>query len=152
MMRYFLRAVKYFIQMSVILALVIGILMVSGMVDKDINKAFSQGWTSVGWIALMLGGFSALYPMLGYRKRTLDASKAGEDPLAKVQEALEERGYRLERQENNQATFRSQSVYNRITRLGEDRITATLEGGTLTLEGLARDLARITLSVERKLL
>ena len=45
-MRYFLRAVKYFIQMSVILALVIGILMVSGMVDKDINKAFSQGWTS----------------------------------------------------------------------------------------------------------
>ena len=150
-MRYFIRSVKYFIQMAVILTLIIGIMMTAGWVDKDIDKAFSQGWTSVGWIALMLAGFSALYPMLGYRKRTLDASGAGEDPLAKVQEALEERDYILEKQQHNRAIFRSRSVYNRITRLGEDRITATLEGGTLTLEGLARDLARISFSVERKL-
>ena len=150
-MRYFLRAVKYFIQMSIILALVIGILMLTGMVDKDIDKAFSQGWTSVGWIALMLAGFSALYPMLGYRKRTMDASKAGPDPLEKVQKALEEKGYLPEKQEGNKATFRSASTYMRITRLGEDRITAVIEGGTLTLEGAAKDLARITYAVERKL-
>ena len=120
--------------MGVILAVIIGILMLSGMVDKDIDKAFSQGWTSVGWIALMLAGFSAIYPLLGYRKRTIDASKAGEDPLAKVTEALAEKGYKLVRQEGNQAVFRSTSAYIRITRLGEDRITATLEAGKLTIE------------------
>lgn len=150
-MRYFLRSVKYFLQMALVLAVVIGILMLTGMVDKDIDKAFSHGWTSVGWIALMLAGFSALYPMLGYKKRTLDASKAGPDPLAKVQEALEEKGYELARQENNMAVFRAKSVYMRITRIGEDRITAVLEGGTLTLEGAAKDLARLVYPVERKL-
>ncbi len=150
-MRYFLRAVKYFIQMSVILTLIIGILMMTGMVDKDIDKAFSQGWASVGWIALMLAGFSALYPLLGYRKRTLDASKAGSDPLAKVQQALEQKGYKAVREAGNRIEFRSTSAYMRITRLGEDRITATLEGGTLTLEGAAKDLARITFAVERQL-
>ena len=150
-MRYFLRSVKYFIQMTVILTLVIGILMVAGLVDTDIDKAFSQGWTSVGWIALMLAGFSALYPLLGYRKRTIDASKAGEDPLAQVQEVLEEKGYKLEKQENNTSSFRSTSAYMRITRLGEDRVTATLQGGTLTLEGAAKDLARLVYPIERKL-
>ena len=150
-MKYFLRAVKYFIQMSIILALIIGILMLTKMVDTDINKAFSQGWTSVGWIALMLAGFSALYPLLGYRKRTIDASGAGEDPLSKVQEVMEEKGYTLAKQNHNTALFRSRSVYMRITRLGEDGITATLEGGTLTLEGAARDLARLVFPIERKL-
>ena len=41
-MRYFIRSVKYFIQMAMVLVLVIGILMLSGMVDKDIDKAFSH--------------------------------------------------------------------------------------------------------------
>ena len=150
-MRYFLRAVKYFIQMSVILVLVIGILMLTKMVDTDIDKAFSQGWTSVGWIALMLAGFSALYPLLGYRKRAIDASKAGPDPLAKVQQAMEEKGYSVASQEGNRIVFRSNSAYLRITRLGEDRITATLEAGTLTLEGAAKDLARLIFPIERKL-
>ena len=150
-MRYFLHSVKYFFQMAVVVTLVIGILMVAGLVDKDIDKAFSHGWTSVGWIVLMLAGFSAIYPLLGYRKRVLDASKAGDDPLARVQEALEEKGYKLEKQEGNKATFRSTSAYMRITRLGEDRITAVLTAGTLTLEGLARDLVRVILPVERKL-
>ena len=150
-MRYCIRSVKYFIQMAMVLVLVIGILMLSGMVDKDIDKAFSHGWTSVGWIALMLAGFSAIYPLLGYRKRTLDASNAGDDPLAKVQEALEEKGYRLEKQEGNKASFRSTSAYMRITRLGEDRITAVITSGTLTLEGLAKDLVRVISPIERKL-
>ena len=150
-MRYFLRSVKYFVQMALVVTVVIGILMLTGMVEKDIDKAFSQGWTSVGWIALMLAGFSALYPLLGYRKRTLDASKAGPDPLARVREAMEEKGYRLEKQENNKATFRSDSAYTRIVRIGEDRITAVIEGGTLTLEGAAKDLARLVYPVERKL-
>lgn len=150
-MRYFLRAVKYFIQMSVVLTLVICILMLAGLVDKDIDKAFISGWTSVGWIALMLAGFSALYPLLGYRKRTLDASKAGEEALSRVQEAMQEKGFRLERQEHNQATFRNASAYSRIISLGEDRITAVLEGGTLTLEGPAKELARLIWPIERKL-
>ena len=38
-----------------------------------------------------------------------------------------------------------------ITRLGEDRVTATLQGGTLTLEGAAKDLARLVYPIERKL-
>ena len=40
-MTYIRRAIKYFIQTCLLLAIIIGILMLSGMVSKDISVAFT---------------------------------------------------------------------------------------------------------------
>ena len=42
-MTYLRRAIKYFIQTCLLLAIIIGILMLSGMVSKDISVAFTHG-------------------------------------------------------------------------------------------------------------
>ena len=57
-MTYLRRAIKYFIQTCLLLAIILGILMLSGMVSKDITVAFTHGWTSVWWILAIFAGKS----------------------------------------------------------------------------------------------
>ena len=45
-MKYFVRAVKYFIYLLVILSLVIAILVVSGLVDGDLSTMLDNGYDS----------------------------------------------------------------------------------------------------------
>ena len=57
-MTYLRRALKYFIQICLIFAIIIGALMLSGMVSKDISVAFQHGWTSVWWILALFAVMS----------------------------------------------------------------------------------------------
>ena len=50
-MRYVIRAVKYFVQVSLTMAIILLILMAAGLISTDINVAFQNGWRSVGIIA-----------------------------------------------------------------------------------------------------
>ena len=59
-MRYIVRAVKYFFQLMVILALIIAILVVAKVVDADISKIFVNGYDSLWQIALMMAAFAAI--------------------------------------------------------------------------------------------
>ena len=43
-MKYIRRSVKYFIQLTLIFTVLIAILMLSGMVEKDVAAAFRRGW------------------------------------------------------------------------------------------------------------
>ncbi len=109
-MRYIIRALKYFIQISFIFAAIIGVLMLAGWVSTDINIAIRGGWRSVGYIALIFAAFSCLYPRLGYTRRIVevpelgdaavpDARAGGQVPdagghyLALIDEAFRFRGY-----------------------------------------------------------
>ncbi|MBQ6556856.1 MAG: hypothetical protein IJL86_04860, partial [Bacteroidales bacterium] len=65
-MRYFIRSVKYFVQLMVILTLIIVILVVAKVVDSDISKIFVNGYDSLWQIALLMAAFAAIYPRLGY--------------------------------------------------------------------------------------
>ena len=69
-MKYFVRAVKYFIYLLVILSLVIAILVVSGLVDGDLSTMFVNGYDSYWQIALIAAALAALYPRMGYCTRT----------------------------------------------------------------------------------
>ena len=71
-MRYIIRAFKYFIQITVIMTAVIAVLMLTGLVSKDIGVAFRQSWKSVGYILLMFAAVAAVYPYFGYARRSVD--------------------------------------------------------------------------------
>ncbi|MBR6054976.1 MAG: hypothetical protein IKP46_06520 [Bacteroidales bacterium] len=150
-MKYFARAVKYFIGICILFTLIIIGLMLIGAVSKDINVLFRAGWKSVGMIALMFLGVSAVYPKFGYAKRL--ASIPGEDAelRPKVKEFFAERGYRLENETPEAMTFRSGSTWHRIVTMGEDRITVTPEFGGYGVEGLNRDIVRIKSGLEYRL-
>ena len=146
-MKYLVRALKYFVQISLIMALILGALMLSGVISKDINVAFQKGWTSVGYIALMFAGVSAFYPLFGYTRRRIVAPGDPAEYRSLIQEAFRDRGYLPD----GEGTFRSASTWMRITRLWEDRITVTPILGGFELEGLTRDLARVASSIEHRI-
>ena len=67
-MKYAIRAVKYFVYIVCIVAIVIGALMALGIVESEIDKVFRNGYNSLWQIALMFAALSAFYPLFGYMK------------------------------------------------------------------------------------
>ncbi len=147
-MTYLRRAIKYFLQTCILLALILAILMFSGMVPKDISVAFTHGWKSVWWILAIFAVMALAYPFFGYQKRTIRVN--GDPALARngIIEALKIRGYVLGSEADGVLKFHLSSPVNRAFRFWEDTITLTpvLEGWEA--EGLSRDLVRVVSSIE----
>ena len=131
-MTYLRRAIKYFIQTCLLLAIIIGILMLSGMVSKDISVAFTHG----------------VYPFFGYQKRMIRVN--GDPALAHdgLVEALKIRGYVLESEADGILKFHLSAPLNRAFRFWEDTVTLTPVLGGWEAEGLSRDLVRVVSSIE----
>ena len=147
-MTYLRRALKYFIQTCILFGLIIAVLMLSGMVSKDISVAFQHGWTSVWWILGLFAAMSLAYPFFGYQKRKIHVN--GDPALAKdgIAEALKIRGYVLDGEKDGAWTFKLSSPVNRAFRMWEDKITLTPVLGGFEAEGLSRDLVRVVSSIE----
>lgn len=151
-MRYVIRALKYFVQVSVTMALILALLMLAGLVSSDINVAFREGWRSVGIIAALFGAVSAFYPLFGYSRRMVNAS--GEPGLHRnpIMETMQARGYILESEgADGSMYFRLRSIPSRIFRIWEDKVSITPVLGGFTVEGLTRDITRIAGNLEFKL-
>ena len=148
-MTYLRRALKYFIQICIIFALIIGVLMLTGLVSKDISGAFIYGWKSVWWIVAIFAVMALAYPFFGYQKRQINVK--GDPALAKdgIVEALKGRGYVLEGEKDGELSFHLSSPLNRAARMWEDRITLTPVLGGFQAEGLSRDLVRVMSAIEQ---
>ena len=68
-MKYFIRSVKYFFYLLVILAIIITALVLAGFVEADISKIFINGYDSLWQICLIMAVFSAIYPRVGLSTR-----------------------------------------------------------------------------------
>ena len=147
-MTYLRRAIKYFIQTCLLLAIIIGILMLSGMVSRDITVAFTHGWTSVWWILAIFAVMALVYPFFGYQKRKIHVN--GDPALAQnsIVEALKIRGYVLGSDADGVLKFHLSSPVNRAFRFWEDTVTLTPILGGWEAEGLSRDLVRVVSSIE----
>jgi len=147
-MTYLRRALKYFLQIALLFAVIILILMGTGMVSRDVAVAFQHGWTSVWWILAAFAAMSLAYPFFGYGKRKILLN--GDPALARdgIVEALRIRGYVLESEQDSVYSFRLASPVNRAARFWEDRITLTPVLGGFEAEGLSRDLVRVVSSIE----
>lgn len=143
------RALKYFIQTCLLLVIILAVLMLSGMVSKDISVAFQHGWTSVWWILALFAVMALVYPFFGYQKRMIHVK--GDPALAKdgIAEALRGRGYVLANETDGILKFHLASPVARAFRMWEDTITLTPVLGGWEAEGLSRDLVRVISSIEQ---
>ena len=146
------RALKYFIQITLIFAVIIGFLMLSGMASTDINTAFRSGWKSVELILAAFAVMSLIYPFFGYGKRTVKATGEPSEHWKTVEEALDIRGYVSagETPEGGRR-YHLKSGVARVARLWEDTITINPVLGGFQAEGLNRDLVRVVMALDRKL-
>ena len=149
-MTYIRRALKYFIQTCLFLALILAVLMLSGLVSKDVSVAFIHGWTSVWWILALFAVMALVYPFFGYQKRSIRVN--GDPALARdgIVEALRGRGYVLGSEADGVLKFHLTAPVNRAFRFWEDTITLTPVLGGFEAEGLSRDLVRVVSSIEHK--
>ncbi len=147
-MRYIVRSIKYFIQVSILMTAVIAVLMLAGIVSSDIDIAFRSGWKSVGYILLMFAVVAAVYPRFGYASRSVSLPGAFAELRDGVLETLRARGYDLETEEGENLTFRLASATGRAARLWEDRLTFTRELGGFRIEGPNKDLVRVVSALE----
>ena len=151
MITYLRRALKYFIQITIIFAVIIGILMLTNMASKDINTAFRHGWQSVQMILGAFAVMSLIYPLFGYGKRTIRAEGEPSEHKAAIDAALQERGYVPAGDAPEACKYHLSSPVSRAARLWDDTITITPVLGGFEAEGLMRDLARVVSSINHKI-
>ena len=147
-MTYIRRALKYFIQMTLIVTVIILVLMWAGVVSWDLNVAFQHGMKSVWWILAIFAVISLSYPFFGYQKRKINVK--GDPALAKdgLVESMKSRGYVLADETDGILKFKLSAPLNRAARIWEDTITLSPILGGWEIEGLTRDLVRVIGSIE----
>ncbi|MBR1570094.1 MAG: hypothetical protein IJ651_05125 [Bacteroidales bacterium] len=150
-MKYLRRAIKYFIQITLIFVVIIAVLMLTGMVSKDVAVAFQKGWTSVGYILAAFLVMSAAYPYFGYGKRRIRAEGDPAGYRKSIIEALEGRSYTFAGEKDGALLFHLKSPVNRLARFYEDTITITPVLGGFEAEGLIRDLSRVVMAIDSKI-
>ena len=146
------RSLKYFIQITFIFIVIIGILMLTNMASKDINTAFRHGWQSVQLILAAFAVMSLIYPFFGYGKRQIHAAGDPAGHWKAIEETMDFRGYSPAGETpDGGRKFQLKNSVNRLTRLWEDTITINPVLGGFQAEGLNRDLVRVVMALDRKL-
>jgi len=155
-MKYAIRAVKYFIYITIIFAIVIWVLscLTAGKfiyMPSDILGTLTNGWKSVALILGVFAAVSCLYPMMGYMKRSIAVGGSLEELRGSIDSFMESRGYVFEKQTEDALCYRIVGGLARLNRSYEDRVTITQSAAGLQLEGLRKDVVRLAMGLETRL-
>lgn len=151
-MKYLLRSLKQFLFFCCIVALCIGVLVLTGMVNNDINEIFKDGYSSLLQMAGLLAAFSAIYPKIGYYDRQMYINSNLDSISEEVIRYMEDRRYVLEHRDSTGMTFRARGFGNRLLKMFEDRITFTqTPHGLVYMEGKRKDVMRLSSGLEYRL-
>lgn len=149
-MKYLIRSVKYFVRLAIILCLIIFVSVKAGFIEGDLSRMFVNGYDSLWQIALLLAVFSAIYPRLGYSSRNLHLNGSDEELLPVIREVMEDRGYKIGKQEGDTLSFVKRAPLSRAFKLWEDRVTFTRILGGYSIEGITKDITRLCSALESK--
>lgn len=140
-MKYIVRAIKYYIYLMLMLALLIAVLIVLKMVEADPATIFVGGYRSYWQIALLMLAFSLLYPRFGYSSQDVHLGGETSETEPLVRRVMEGRGYKLgSRDADGNMTFVKSSPLDRAMRMWEDAITFTRTATGYSIEGHNREM------------
>lgn len=152
--RYVIRAAKYFCWFAVLFVLIISVLIFTKFVPSDggVEGLFINGWKSVLEIFAVFFIFSAIYPKLGYQKRTVQIPGEWDEVEDAVKGYFAGRDdYVLESESAGKICYRARRTAVRIARRWEDRLTVTQAFGGVEIEGPSKDVGRIVSHMEYSL-
>lgn len=148
-MKYILRVLKYFVFITLVMALILLVLSLLGVVGKDVDAMFRNGWNSLWQIALMFLVVSAVYPRFGFCKRGAIIPGTYEEIRPGLVRYMAEHGYEIEKEEGENLSFRRKGFLARLTKLlFEDRITFERDRAGYYIEGRTKDVVRIASGLE----
>ena len=143
-MRYLIRAVKYFFAFCV---LYVGVVWLSILTQKGMDISV---WDSISatmatergrMLALAVVALSAAYPFFGFVKRSVKWDMASEaDRLVEIFAAA---GFALKQQGEGKMVFKANNILDRLVMLFEDEIVVEQQGEQITLSGIRRGVAKV---------
>ena len=143
-MKYIVRALKYFVYISLIVTVIMLILVALKLVSPDVNVMFREGWGSILKIAVMFLAVSAIYPKFGYGKRRIRAKGSTDEILPKIEAHMNDRGYVLvSRDAEDNLVFRQASFISRLFKMFEDKVYFTRALSGYEMEGRLKDIVRL---------
>ncbi|GHT10064.1 hypothetical protein AGMMS4956_00790 [Bacteroidia bacterium] len=143
MKTYLIRVAKYILYFYLLFLLIYGVMYIFSVVPPNLSHVLNQ---RLG-IGLLLVGLC--YPFLGFKKITLEIPSGGRGAHeAKICEAVELCGFKVEKREENKIIFVAVSPLRRLLAMYEDRITIEFgNSATLTASGLRKDVAHVRLRI-----
>ena len=150
-MKYFIRSIKYFIYFSLLTTAIIAALVFTGLAEGDIATMFRGGASAIWKIAVFFVAVAAVYPKVGFINRKIASDKNLADVRGEIISYLQDRNFVLESESSDTMTFRHRSAVSRLTRMLEDRITVTASEGIFEMEGLRKDVFRLSTGLEYRL-
>ena len=144
-MKYLIRALKYLVYFVIIFLLCIALVMLfSHQPLSTFPALFKEG--ALWQIGLIFLGFSALYPLLGYRKGRLVMDGEWADYRDSIMKTMKAADYELVSEDENSLKFRSIRTGVRLSRMWEDAITFERQENDPSLvlvDGPTRDTLRL---------
>ena len=150
-MKYLIRAVKYFFYFALLTATIIYALVLIGAVEGNINAIFEGGYEALWKIAAFFAAVAAVYPNLAFIRREIPATGNFSDLKDEITEYMQDRRYELESADNSTLCFRIKGTAGRLAKMYEDRITITSTLGGIRIEGLRKDVIRLSAGLESRL-
>lgn len=143
-MRYLIRAVKYFFAFCV---LYVGVVWLSILTQKGMDISV---WDSISatmatergrMLALAVVALSAAYPFFGFVKRSVKWDMATDaDRLVEIFAAA---GFALKEQGEGKMVFKANNILDRLVMLFEDEIVVEQQGEQIILSGIRRGVAKV---------
>lgn len=143
-MKYFIRAVKYFIYFSLLTTVIVTALVLIGAVEGNIDSIFNGGTDALWKIAVFFAAVSAIYPKLGFITRDVQVDRDLSEIRDEVIGFFRDRRYELESETSDRMTFRIRGTRGRLSKMFEDRIILTRRPGGYDMEGLRKDVLRLS--------
>lgn len=150
-MKYIVRAIKYFFTLTIVLCLMLFVMVKLKLVNGDISTMFIHGYDSLWQMALIVAAFAAVYPSVGYGKRTVTVPGSDEELRPVLDGMMEARGYRIEKEDRETIRFVKKSPVARALKMWEDGISVTRLIDGFVFEGRTKDVVRVVSAFEAKI-
>ena len=143
-MKYIIRAIKYFFYFAFFATAIILAMVFIGLVEGDINAIFENGTNDLWKIASFFALVAAVYPNLAFITRQIPVEGDREAAKEHIKTHMKERRYVLESETAEGMTFRFHGLAGKLSKMFEDRITIKWNEEGYTIEGLRKDVLRLT--------
>ncbi len=140
MERYFIRSVKYLVWLSVLFALILGIMVLTGTYsgEEQVESIFMsrRGWTMIAVIIML----AAIYPKIGFVKRRIPGDLVS--GRGAVMKAMDLSGFVLEEEKDGMMIFKATGT-KRLFLMFEDTVKIYDQDGTIILDGIRKEVVKI---------
>ena len=147
-MKHLIRSIKYFFYFAFLTTLIICALVLTGLADGDIDTMFRGGSSAIWKMAVFFVAIAAVYPKVGFITRRICTDRSWSETRNEVIGFMKERRYDLESEDDGTVTFRQRGTADRLRRMYEDRVTITVKDDGLEMEGLRKDVFRLSANLE----